>query len=1047
MNPIAKILIPLGLMALLPAAYAQEGASPGIRIDGEVYSALTGKPVEVASVNCGNYSSAFTDGEGTFTLEVRSADDIISVGAPGYHAKDVRLAGRTRLQIYLVEETAQSFSEPAYFGYFDKKQIYTTQAVATVGSTLSGSSRLAGGSGEEVFDGRVAGLEARARNGIKGAGSDLFLRGYSSLYGNNQPLVIVDGMIFDIYSYGTSLIDGYRYNPLACLAGYDIENVTAVRDAASIYGAKASNGILFIRTSKATRQATTIDLIMSGNLEQAPDPIPMLDADQYRTFLNEILLSKGLTADSTGRMPFMNQDPAVTGYYKYHNNTDWQKKVFADNYSTNVGLKIKGGDDVALYALSVGFLQQNGTVKGSDNSRFNFRFNSDINFSQKITLNSNISFNYNKKNISATNISSYYDAVAQARIKAPFLQEYVQNEQGVASPDLTGYDFLNVSNPVSLITFGKNEDNNYRLAGSFNFNWKIARTLTLSNLIGLSFDKQRQTIFIPRAGVAPDSTAVGVIENQMKARVLRDFVINNDFRVQYQPFLPVGHSLMLLAGARLNVNDLEEDWGADYNSANDQIRSLGNGNYLLRRKGGTIGEWTSLTGYLHTDYSLKNKYLFTLNLALDGSSRYGPEADGILLFDTRFGVYPGVAAAWVVSAERFMAGLSFVELLKLRASCGLTGNDDIGNYTARKYYVEKNLLGYQGIMAGNLWNPALGAEKNARMNLGADLSLFREKFSASLDIYSNKTTRMFDYIPADPLTGFSGYYGNHGGFTTRGVDIRIQSRLLDQPLKWDLGLVLNRYKTRTDELYGERRITNILGANVLTAEGNPIALFYGYKTGGVFASDDQALQSGLKNRMPNENLVPFRGGDMIWEDHHPDGIIDDRDLQVIGDPAPDFTGELFTELKYKRISLSASLGFSYGNDLYNHLRHSLENMAATGNQTAAVLNRWRYQGQNTDVPRAGYGDPMGNARFSDRWIEDGSYARLKNATLSYQLPVKSNLLKSAEIYAMGINLLTFTRYLGSDPEFSMNGFALSQGIDPGMIPQNKMMLIGIRIGL
>ncbi|HPY27329.1 MAG TPA: SusC/RagA family TonB-linked outer membrane protein [Prolixibacteraceae bacterium] len=1047
MNYLLKILIAIGFIAIQPDVSAQETASSGIRVSGEVFSVLTGKPVELALVNCGDFSSTFTDEKGEFTIEARSPDDIISVSAQGYHPKDILLSGRSRVSVYLSGEETHSFQEQAWFGYFSKKQIYTTQSVVSVRNTVAESAKSGIGSGEAVFDGRVAGLEARARNGIKGAGSDLFLRGYSSLYGNNQPLVIVDGMIFNTQSYGTSLIDGYRSNPLASIAEYDIENVTLVRDAASIYGAKASNGVVFIRTSKATQQATVIDLIMNGNYEMAPDNIPMLEAGQYRTYLNEILLSKGLTADSINRMPFMNTDPSVPGYYKYQNNTDWQKKVFADNYSSNVGLRIKGGDDVALYALSVGFSQQKGTVKGSDNSRFNFRFNSDINFSQKVTLNSNISFNYIKKNITATNIFSYYDAVAQARVKAPFLQEFIQNDQGVASPDLTNYDFLSVSNPVSLIENGQNEDMNNLLFASLNFNWDLARNLTLSNLVGMSVDKQRQSVFIPRAGIAPDSTDAGVIENQMKARVLRHFVINNDIRIKYEPRLGVNHSLMLLAGARLNVNTLEEDWGADYNSANDQIRSLGNGNYLLRQKGGTIGDWSSLVWYLHSDYGLKNKYLFTLNLGLDGSSRYGSKADGIPMFGTRFCFYPGMAAAWIISAEPFLAGSRIVELLKLRASWGLTGNDDIGNYTAQKYYVAKNLLGYQGTMMGNLWNPALGAERNSRINAGLDMSFFRERISASVDIFRNKTSRMFDYVTANILTGFYGYYDNRGGFTTNGIDAMVRARVANRPLEWDLGIVLSKYATKVDDLFDQKRITPVFGANILTEEGRPLGLFYGYATRGVFAGDAEALQSGLSNRMANESLVPFRGGDVIFEDFHPDGIIDENDMQVIGDPAPDLTGEIFTELHFKRISLQASLGFSVGNDVFNYLRYTLENMSTTNNQTTAVVNRWRYQGQATEIPRAAYGDPMQNSRFSDRWIEDGSYARLKRVSLTYRLPVRSKWVHSADLFATGINLLTFTKYLGLDPEFSLNGFALSQGIDVGMIPQNEMVLLGVKLGL
>ena len=177
------------------------------------------------------------------------------------------------------------------------------------------------------------------------------------------------------------------------------------------------------------------------------------------------------------------------------------------------------------------------------------------------------------------------------------------------------------------------------------------------------------------------------------------------------------------------------------------------------------------------------------------------------------------------------------------------------------------------------------------------------------------------------------------------------------------------------------------------------------------------------------------------------GIIDENDMQVIGDPAPDLTGEIFTELRFKRISLQASLGFSVGNDVFNYLRYTLENMSTTNNQTTAVVNRWRYQGQATEIPRAAYGDPMQNSRFSDRWIEDGSYARLKRVSLTYRLPVRSKWVHSADLFATGINLLTFTKYLGLDPEFSLNGFALSQGIDVGMIPQNEMVLLGVKLGL
>jgi TonB-linked SusC/RagA family outer membrane protein len=1047
MNYIQKILT-LALILLALVGWSQNNEKSGIKITGVVYNAVSKSPVEAASVQCGNFSSTFTQADGTFNIDVQTLHDVLTVTSRNTQVKDVFLAGRSHVEIFLVAEGMASFQEKAYSAYESKKQLYVTQSVASVNGILDRSAKLSPGSGEAAFDGKVAGLDVRARNGIKGVGSDMFLRGFSSLYGTNQPLVIVDGMIYDTESYGTSMISGYRSNAFAGIDEADIENVTVVRDASAIYGAKASNGVIFIRTSHATKQATEIDFSVNGSLEFAPESVPMMDAQDYRLYLNEMMLTKGFTSDSILQMPFMNLDPSVSGYYTYNNETDWQKKVFSDSYSSHYRLKIKGGDDVALYALSIGFLDQGGTVNGSDNNRFNFRFNSDIKFSPKVTLNSNISFHYLTKNITGSGIESVYDPVYLARVKAPFLQEYVQNDAGVASPELMSYDFLNISNPISLTNNMMQKDLNYRLFGSFNFNWAVAKDLTLSNLIGMSFDKSRQSIFVPRQGVAPIEVDNGIIENQMKARVLRHFVINNDFRATYKKQFGFDHKLHAMAGVRMNVNALEEDWSGDYNSANDQLRSLGNGNYLLRQKGGTLGDWANMAIYANADYSLKNRYLFTVNVALDGSSRYGEQAAGIGLLGTRFGVYPGVAMAWVVSSESFMANVDAVEFLKIRASYGLTGNDDIGNYTAQKYYTEKNFLGYQGIVDGNLWNPALGAERTSKMNLGLDMAFAKDRISLSADVYQNKTTNLFDYISTSIFSGYNGYYGNLGGFTTSGFDVSFNSRIVNKQLvKWDLGFVLGKYTTKVDELSGESRTTQIYGASVLTEVGSPVGVFYGYKTNGVFATTDQALESNLKNRMSNEELVSFSGGDVIFEDVTPDGIIDSKDRTVIGDPTPDFVGELNTRFAVGPVSIDAALAFSYGGDVYNYMRYSLENMNSTNNQTETVINRWKYEGQETNVPRAAYGDPMQNARFSDRWIEDGSYARLKHVTITYKLPFRSNFMKFAEVYASGINLLTFTNYKGLDSEFSLNGFALSQGIDVGMVPQSRAVLFGIRLGL
>lgn len=507
------------------------------------------------------------------------------------------------------------------------------------------------------------------------------------------------------------------------------------------------------------------------------------------------------------------------------------------------------------------------------------------------------------------------------------------------------------------------------------------------------------------------------------------------------------HQLNGLVGARFGINKTQGDWGMDYNTPNDQIRSLGNGVSSLREVDGYFGDWNWVTFYAKVGYAYNNKYLLNLNLAMDGSSRFGVEADGVSMLGGQFGVFPSAAAAWLISSEPFMNSVQFISFLKLRVSYGITGNDNIGNYASRKYYISQNLLGSQGLVRGNLYNPALQWETNTKLNGGLDLTLLNDRLSFSVDIYQNRTDDMLNIIFASPVTGFDYYIDNSGSFSSKGMDFSLQGRLINGPFKWDVGIILSKYKTNLIEFPVDQRVTSILGANIISKIGAPINQFYGYKTLGVFASDEEAAASGLVALMPNTDLVPFSAGDVIFDDSNGDKIIDENDMQVIGDPNPDITGMFTSSISWKRITLDAGLSFSYGNDIYNHLRYQLESMQNANNQTESVLNRWRSQGQETEIPKAVWGDPIGNARFSDRWIEDGSYLRLSYVSLSYGIPIKSGFLNSIEIFISGHNLLTVTSYLGLDPDLSMSESVLSQGIDVGLTPQPRSVYAGIKIGL
>jgi hypothetical protein len=302
--------------------------------------------------------------------------------------------------------------------------------------------------------------------------------------------------------------------------------------------------------------------------------------------------------------------------------------------------------------------------------------------------------------------------------------------------------------------------------------------------------------------------------------------------------------------------------------------------------------------------------------------------------------------------------------------------------------------------------------------------------------------------PAYAASGFTYVVANDGGMQTQGIELAANSRIVNGvKWKWDMGFTISKYRNKITQIPNGSMTTSYAGATILTQVGSPANLFYGYKTNGVYTSDEEAASSGIKEAQANGTLLQPKGGDVRFVDVNHDGIVDSKDAQVIGNPNPDFTGSISSTIAYKRVSVNALFTFSKGNQIFNYDRQQLEAESGFQNQTMAVLNRWRVNGQVTDIPKATYGDPIANSRFSDRWIEDGSYLRLRTLSVIYNVPLKTKALKSLRIYATGNNLFTLTKYLGYDPEFSATESVLTQGIDTGLEPLFKSVQLGVRIGL
>lgn len=1016
------------------------------KVSGTVFDAATNKPLVGMNISVPGISAAMTDEVGKFSILVPSYDVELLISGPDYQKKRVALRGEKEISVFLYEETFKGV-------YGDIMtplgEIANNHATASQ-SQLIGNNFLSQATNPDVLlQGTIAGLNTIQRSGSENSGANMFLRGFNSIYTSNQPLLIIDGMALENLSGGVSLIDGYLSTPLNFIDAKDIDRITIIKDAAAIYGTKGANGVILIETKRGKEPETHINVLASMGMNMKPSSIPMLNPLQSKNYLVDLYQSKGLSSSEIQKLPFLNNEKPVsnpwgyegnTDYYRYNNNTNWQDQLFVEGFKKNYMLNISGGDNIALYALSVGYLQNEGVVSGTDFTRFTSRINSDINFSKDLTFHTSMSFVHGKKNLSQEGNLSVLNPIYSSLVKYPFTAANYIDEEGNSSPNLEEADVFGAANPKSVIENITQENTHYEFAGNVQLKYRVWKNLNLSTLFGLRFSKERERVLHPEKGIPYESLPISEVTNQLQHRVERILSYFSETRANYLFKFGHQHRLNTTVGLRYSHSSAEDDWGKAFNSPSDYFTSLQYGLNQLRQSGGSIGEWNWLAIYANASYSFKDKYFLTATTSMDASSRYGEDI-------STFQAFPEVTAAWLLSSENFMRDVRFLDMLKIRTSYSVTGNDDIGNYTARRYYVPQNLLSSYGLVRGNIVNKSLKPERVSKMNLGLDLSFLNERLFLSADVYRSNVKDMITYSSITPLSGFSTYIDNNGEMKNTGFDLSVNARLINtSKLKWDLGLTLSHYKNEITKLKGDEYMTEIADGNVLTRVGNPLGVFYGYKTQGVYSTETEANSAGLHIRS-GMNDLPFGAGDMRFVNMNEDKYINEEDMTIIGDPNPDIYGGFNTSIKYNRISLSAQFTYSWGNDIYNYTRRTLESMSGLANQTQAVQNRWVAEGQITNIPKVTYADPMGNSRFSDRWIEDGSYLKFKNITISYDIPIKKRTIREIQVYGVVENIFTWTSYKGYDPEFNMSSNPLGYGIDCFVTPQTRTFYIGLRLGL
>jgi TonB-linked SusC/RagA family outer membrane protein len=525
----------------------------------------------------------------------------------------------------------------------------------------------------------------------------------------------------------------------------------------------------------------------------------------------------------------------------------------------------------------------------------------------------------------------------------------------------------------------------------------------------------------------------------------------NNTYLQYFKNIGTDHVITSNTGINIQTNNFEFDWGLTKNAhENDQYRMLQDGTNHMREIGGENRTWNWLSVYEYITYAYRDKYLLSASVSVDGSSRVGRNADNtIQIGDVPLGIFYAAGAAWRLSNESFLNSYSWLEEFKLRFSYGRSGNDDIGESNARNYYNAIKFRETVGLYPAVIPNDRLTYETVSQMNGGVDIGLWGNRLRTSIDIYQSVSNNLLIFTPLQAYLGYDYRPENGGRMQNRGIDLSLFYRVINQPrFKWDFQATASKVANEILEIKGDRLITPIQGGEVVNLAGHPANSFYGYIYQGVYATDEQARQAGLVNN----RFIPYQAGDAIFADISgpngvPDGVINQFDKTVIGTSIPDFFGGVSNTFTYKRWALSAFVQAIIGHEVFNYVRYQNERMSGLQNQSTSTLNRWQYDGHITDIPRALWEDPIGNSAFSTRWIEDGSFARLKNVSLSYTIPDDFLAFKNAQFYIAASNVYTWSKYLGYDPEFAISKTHFEQGIDYGQTPQPRQFIIGIKLGL
>ena len=1036
-------------------------------ITGTVYDAATNQPMAGVRVQATGHTrfTAMTNAEGKYSISVPEYVTLLTFTTPDYLLVQRPIGDNKVINARL---------------YCDKfKKDYDADIVFTAERGFKNETTTAITIDSDIQNKLGADVRSITRSGTIGIGAAMFIRGLNSINAKAQPLIVVDGVIWDSQEDNETIHMGAYNNVLSAIDVNDIRDVKVLKNATAIYGARAANGVILINTKRGESLATKITANIYANISLEPQTYKMMGAEDYRIYANDMISAMDISPNSKS-LQFLRSDKDFLYYNKYHNNTDWTDLVYREAFTQNYKINVEGGDEIAMYNFSFGYTNGESPVKSNSFNRLNVRLNSDIELAKCLKTRVDISYARVARDLLddgvRENVSDFplTSVGVLADIKSPFLSQYRYSETGkkseildvadtyaydVASEAGVAYPNNSLYNPMTIITKGSGSQKNEM--EYTNMGITIAPELklgdfTITETFNYSLHRVSEKYFLPYSTPSDKSyyhfyskslnTRIG---NYVSSSFGKEAAISSDTRVAWNKVFGA-HNVSAFGGFRYTDFNFDSNVLSAPNTGNDNNFNIQN--VESPTNDGDNNVWKNIAWYLSADYSFKTKYFLQIAASMEASSRFGINADGALkMCGVSWGLFPSVQAGWLISSESWF-NVKPINSLKLRAGFNITGNDAIDYFAARSYLqAVKYSENYMGLQFGNMENDGVKWESTSRFNAGFDAMFIDNRIALSFDWYYAKTKDLLVQKKNPYISGMNTYWGNGGELKNTGIEATLNAKVINtRDFQWELGLSVGHYKNEVLSLDEDSYIASVYGGEVKTAEGLPVGVFWGYKTDGVISSQKEIdeMEHPLYQLDATNTPQKFQPGDVKFVNvSGTDGLIDENDKTIIGNPNPDLYGNIFTTLSYKGVKLDIGFNYSLGNDVYNYYRRQLESGSTLYNQTTALLKRWSYDGQITDVPVVVFGDPTGNSRFSDRWIEDGSYLKLKTVKLSYDIPVSASWLQGLSVWCAAENLYTLTKYKGNDPEFSVNNNVLYQGVDAGLLPQTRSFHLGVKVNL